>query len=117
MFLGQPHNFGFDVLGFDPTGIGTSCCLCSRSGVGMPPGVDLPGHWDAGEGCYEAARQVRRIPGLENTVLAALTGWDQQENRHRALEAGFGHHMVKPVELAALQQLLAQAQPQDSDDP
>jgi CheY-like chemotaxis protein len=63
------------------------------------------------------ARRLRRQPGLGKTVLVALTGWGQPEDRHRAREAGFDHHMVKPVELAALQQLLAQAQPQDSDDP
>lgn len=63
---------------------------------------------------YELARQLRRQPGLEKTILVALTGWGQPEDRHRALEAGFDHHMVKPVELAALQKLLAQAQPQDS---
>jgi signal transduction histidine kinase/CheY-like chemotaxis protein len=66
---------------------------------------------------YELARRLRRQPGLGKTVLVALTGWGQPEDRHRAREAGFDHHMVKPVELAALQQLLAQAQPQDSGNP
>ena len=59
---------------------------------------------------YELARQLRRRPGFERTVLVALTGWGQEEDRRRSQEAGFDHHFVKPVELSALQDLLAQAQ-------
>ncbi|WP_425613586.1 PAS domain S-box protein [Anatilimnocola sp. NA78] len=38
---------------------------------------------------YEVARQMRQLTGLENVVLAALTGWGQQEDRRRTAEAGF----------------------------
>jgi PAS domain S-box-containing protein len=55
---------------------------------------------------YEVARRLRRQPGLENVGLAALTGWGQQEDRRRTAEAGFDHHLVKPVEPAALEKLL-----------
>ena len=37
----------------------------------------------------------------------ALTGWGQDEDRRRSEEAGFDHHLVKPVEPAALEKLLA----------
>src|ERR671938_792283 len=47
---------------------------------------------------YEVARRLRQQPGLERVVLAALTGWGQQEDRRRTAEAGFDHHLVKPVE-------------------
>lgn len=40
-------------------------------------------------------------------VLAAVTKWGQEEDRRRSKEAGFDHHMTKPVEFAALQKLLA----------
>ena len=40
-------------------------------------------------------------------VLVALTGWGQEEDRRRSKEAGFDHHMTKPVEFDALQELLA----------
>ncbi|MGZ3388193.1 MAG: ATP-binding protein [Isosphaeraceae bacterium] len=60
---------------------------------------------------YELARRLRSQPGLGQAVLVALTGWGQEEDR-RSPEAGFDHHMVKPVDLSALQALLAQAQPQ-----
>ncbi len=56
---------------------------------------------------YEVARRLRQQPGLEGVVLAALTGWGQQEDRRRSAEAGFDHHLVKPPELKALEGLLA----------
>jgi two-component system CheB/CheR fusion protein len=56
---------------------------------------------------YEVARQLRARPELSGVVLAALTGWGQEEDRRRALEAGFHHHLTKPADPAVLQQLLA----------
>jgi CheY-like chemotaxis protein len=40
-------------------------------------------------------------------VLIAMTGWGQEEDRRRSHEAGFDHHLVKPVDPAALMKLLA----------
>jgi CheY-like chemotaxis protein len=40
-------------------------------------------------------------------LLVALTGWGQDEDKQRATEAGFDHHLTKPVDPAALEQLLA----------
>lgn len=56
---------------------------------------------------YEVARRIRQTAGLQQTVLAALTGWGQQEDRRRTAEAGFDHHLVKPVEPKVLENLLA----------
>jgi CheY-like chemotaxis protein len=56
---------------------------------------------------YEVARRIRRTPGLEKTVLAALTGWGQQEDRRRTAEVGFDHHLVKPPEPKLIDALLA----------
>jgi len=58
------------------------------------------------DGC-EVARRLREIARPERVALVALTGWGQDEDRRRVREAGFDHHLVKPVELAALQALLA----------
>jgi PAS domain S-box-containing protein len=56
---------------------------------------------------YEVAREIRvRHPGQAAT-LVALTGWGQDEDRKRARDAGFDHHMVKPAEIDALQRLLS----------
>jgi CheY-like chemotaxis protein len=57
---------------------------------------------------YEVARKVRQTPGLEHTILAALTGWGQQEDRRRTTEAGFDYHLVKPPELKAVDNVLAE---------
>jgi CheY-like chemotaxis protein len=42
-----------------------------------------------------------------NPVAVALTGWGQEEDQRRSEEAGFNFHLVKPVEPAALEKLLA----------
>jgi signal transduction histidine kinase/CheY-like chemotaxis protein len=55
---------------------------------------------------YEVARRVRQTSGIESTVLAALTGWGQQDDRRRTAEAGFNHHLVKPPEAKMIEKLL-----------
>ena len=55
---------------------------------------------------YEVARHVRQLPAADGITLIALTGWGQDEDRRRVREAGFDHHLVKPVDLASLQALL-----------
>jgi signal transduction histidine kinase/ActR/RegA family two-component response regulator len=57
---------------------------------------------------YEVARQVRTTAEL-STVLIALTGYGQPDDRKRALEAGFDVHLVKPVDLEALARLTLEA--------
>lgn len=57
---------------------------------------------------YEVAQHLRRTPGLESVRLIALTGWGQDEHRQRALEAGFDHHLTKPVDPEQLGRLLQQ---------
>jgi PAS domain S-box-containing protein len=56
---------------------------------------------------YEVARRIRQQPWSEDVIIVALTGWGQDEDRRRSHEAGFDLHLVKPVELAALESLLA----------
>lgn len=56
---------------------------------------------------YEVARRVRQQPWGEATVLIALTGWGQEEDRRRSREVGFNSHLVKPLDLDALTMLLA----------
>ena len=48
------------------------------------------------------------MPGLKHTLLAALTGWGQLEDRRRSAESGFHFHLVKPLEPKALEELLAE---------
>ncbi len=56
---------------------------------------------------YETARRIRLIPEGKDLVLVALSGWGGDNDRRRAMEAGFDHHFVKPMEFDALESLLA----------
>jgi CheY-like chemotaxis protein len=55
---------------------------------------------------YEVARRIRHEHG-DQVMLIALTGWGQEDDRRRSREAGFDHHLTKPVDVNALQSLLA----------
>jgi CheY-like chemotaxis protein len=56
---------------------------------------------------YETARHMRNEAWATDVVLIALTGWGQDEDRQKSIEAGFDAHLVKPVDFDALQRLLA----------
>jgi PAS domain S-box-containing protein len=56
---------------------------------------------------YEVARLIRRQPGLERVVLAALTGWGQEEDHQRTAAAGFDYHLVKPPERKSLDRVMS----------
>jgi PAS domain S-box-containing protein len=58
------------------------------------------------DGC-EVAKHMRQQPVLKNVVLVAMTGFGQDSDRQRTLEAGFDHHLVKPADFDKLQQILA----------
>jgi len=55
---------------------------------------------------YDVARRLRQQHWAPDTVLVALTGWGQDEDKRLSQEAGFNFHMVKPVDLSALKALL-----------
>jgi len=57
---------------------------------------------------YEVASILRARYPDRRATLVALTGWGQEEDRRRAREAGFDHHLVKPAEIDALQALLTE---------
>jgi signal transduction histidine kinase len=54
---------------------------------------------------YEAARRIREKPGSQEVLMIALTGWGQSDARQRTLEAGFDHHMIKPVDFDEIRRL------------
>jgi CheY-like chemotaxis protein len=64
--------------------------------IGLP-GID--GH--------ELARRIRRQPGFEGLPLVAISGWGREEDKKRARDAGFDHHLTKPTSPDELEQLLA----------
>ena len=55
---------------------------------------------------YELARRIRERQGGRRMTMIALSGWGQPEDRLRSVRAGIDHHLVKPVSLEALEQLL-----------
>ncbi|MFL5330404.1 MAG: ATP-binding protein [Gemmataceae bacterium] len=55
---------------------------------------------------FEVANKMRELPELQNTVLVAVTGYGQEEDKKRSHEAGFKHHLVKPVDPDLLKVLL-----------
>jgi CheY-like chemotaxis protein len=63
--------------------------------------VGLPG-MDGVEVC----RQVRSLTDDKHLVMVALTGWGMESDRRRTGEAGFDHHLVKPVALDKLRDIL-----------
>jgi PAS domain S-box-containing protein len=56
---------------------------------------------------YEAARRIREQPWAGSTLLVALSGWGQEGDKERSQQAGFDRHLVKPVEPAALEEILS----------
>ena len=55
----------------------------------------------------EVARRIRQLAALKNIVLVAMTGYGQETDRQRSLEAGFDHHLVKPADFDQVQKILA----------
>lgn len=61
----------------------------------------------------ELARRLRAQPETAAATLIAITGYGQEQDRNKALDAGFDHHFVKPADTAKIASLLSQiAQPQ-----
>src|SRR5215472_1786193 len=55
---------------------------------------------------YHLAQQVRAAPWGRSAVLVAVTGWGQEQDRLRAVEAGFDQHLVKPISAETVESLL-----------
>jgi signal transduction histidine kinase/ActR/RegA family two-component response regulator len=55
---------------------------------------------------YEVARRIRGMPAHRGVLLVALSGWGQEHDQRRSLEAGFDHHFVKPLDADRLGDLL-----------
>jgi signal transduction histidine kinase/CheY-like chemotaxis protein len=58
---------------------------------------------------YDLCKAMKQIPGLEQTIFIAQTGWGQESHRQLSREAGFDHHLVKPVDIKKLQDTIFHA--------
>jgi CheY-like chemotaxis protein len=56
---------------------------------------------------YELARRTRALPGGAGMLLVAATGWGQDADKQLAFDAGFDHHLTKPIDFERLRTLLA----------
>jgi two-component system CheB/CheR fusion protein len=60
---------------------------------------------------FEVASAIRNDEALKDVTLVALTGYGQPQDKEKALQAGFHHHLVKPIELSLLEEVLATVAP------
>lgn len=60
---------------------------------------------------YEVAKRLRQNSDLSKVVLVAMTGYGQETDRLRSQDAGFDHHLVKPVEFEKVRHILATVSP------
>lgn len=74
-----------------------------------PPDIVVMDIGMPGMNGYEAVRLIREQPGGKNILMIALTGWGQESAKQQAVEAGFDHHLVKPVNFEVLRALLRKA--------
>jgi PAS domain S-box-containing protein len=81
-----------------------------RVGAAFRPQVAVLDIGMPGANGYEVAREIRRQQGAR-IKLVALTGWGQEGDRRRAMEAGFDFHLTKPVDPGTLNDLLAEVGP------
>jgi CheY-like chemotaxis protein/two-component sensor histidine kinase len=93
---------GYDVrhASTGPVGIETACAFDPRvvlCDIGLP-GMDG----------YQVAERLRSEPKFKDTVLVALTGYGQAEDREKTRNAGFDHHLVKPVDPERIRELLSE---------
>jgi DNA-binding response OmpR family regulator len=60
---------------------------------------------------YELATKIRESSWGRGVILIAVTGWGQDEDRRRALEAGCDHHLTKPIAAETVESLLQSLNP------
>lgn len=55
---------------------------------------------------HEVIQRLKEMPEIRGVTIVALTGWGQEEDRRRSLAEGFNYHLIKPLDIQALQALL-----------
>ncbi|HEV2859702.1 MAG TPA: response regulator [Pyrinomonadaceae bacterium] len=93
---------GYDVLSASSAAEAVACCSERRPGL-IVSDISMPGV----DG-YMLLSELRRLPGLERVPAVALTGHAHDEDRTRALEAGFAVHLAKPIDPDELFRIIQQ---------
>jgi signal transduction histidine kinase len=94
-----------DLDGFDVTTVYDGVAAVAKAETFQPEIVVMDIGMPGMDG-YDAARLIRQQPGGAGMVLIAVTGWGQAADKKRAGQAGFDHHLVKPVDYDQLMQCL-----------
>jgi len=97
-----------EMWGHDVT-IGTSGPEALEHAAQSLPDVVLLDIGMPGMDGFEVARRLRGLPGGEKLRVIAMTGYGGTEDRRKSAESGIDHHLVKPVDFTALQNLLGTA--------
>jgi CheY-like chemotaxis protein len=62
---------------------------------------------------YDTCRRIREQTSRKEMLVVAATGWNQEQDRNRSKQAGFDHHLVKPIDSAALNRILSEGRQQN----
>jgi len=57
---------------------------------------------------FELARRLRRMPETKSAILIAITGYSQEQDKKKSMDAGFNYHLVKPIDAPQLLSLLTE---------
>lgn len=60
---------------------------------------------------YQLAEEIRKLPGMDDIVLIAISGYGQPADKERSQAAGFRHHLVKPIDPSELEHILDDLRP------
>ena len=91
--------------GFDVTTVYDGVAAVTQARASTPDVIVMDIGMPGMDG-YDAARLIRQQPGGDRIMLIALTGWGQATDKNRAAQAGFDHHLVKPVDYDMLMKCL-----------
>jgi len=94
-----------ELMGFEVATAHDGLCAVELAATFQPDAVMLDIGMPGLNG-FDACRHIRQQPGSEGRIFIALTGWGQEEDRQKSKDAGFDHHLVKPVDPSALARLL-----------
>lgn len=94
-----------ELFGHEPT-LAHDGLEALKTAADMKPDVILLDIGLPGMSGYDVCRELRKDPAFANTVLIAQTGWGQARDKQEAKEAGFNHHLLKPVNFEELRKLL-----------
>jgi CheY-like chemotaxis protein len=79
-----------------------------EKGADYKPDVILLDIGMPGMNGYDTCEMIRAAPWGKESLVIAMTGWGQDEDRRRSAEAGFNFHLVKPIDHGQLLELLAE---------